>query len=189
MVRYTQDSWTNNAPNLQSNLWGDDPFPAVDSNWDQPGKSFVVSLNQTLGVEGGQHAAVLVFGEQDHRDARRDEPRVERPDQRADSVDLPEQRARVPGRGRSSGVLGRRRVLDALERGAVPQQPGPLRLQGRLLARVRQAHAQSRRSVQHEQEERGRWRFRFVRELGVLGIDRAGQRRVSAPATSSPTSC
>ena len=49
MVRYTQDSWTNNAPNIQSNLWGDDPFPAVDSNWDQPGKSFVVSLNQTLG--------------------------------------------------------------------------------------------------------------------------------------------
>jgi hypothetical protein len=49
MVRYTQDSWTNNAPNLQSNLWGDDPFPAVDSNWDQPGKSFVASLNTTLG--------------------------------------------------------------------------------------------------------------------------------------------
>ena len=49
MVRYTQDSWTNNAPNLQSNLWGDDPFPAVDSNWDQPGKSFVASLNKTLG--------------------------------------------------------------------------------------------------------------------------------------------
>ncbi|HEY7057959.1 MAG TPA: carboxypeptidase regulatory-like domain-containing protein, partial [Vicinamibacterales bacterium] len=49
MVRYTQDSWTNNAPSLQSNLWGDDPFPAVDSNWDQPGRSFVVSLNQTLG--------------------------------------------------------------------------------------------------------------------------------------------
>src|SRR3954451_21193221 len=45
MVRYTQDTWTNNAPNLQSNLWGDDPFPAVDSNWDQPGKSFVTSLN------------------------------------------------------------------------------------------------------------------------------------------------
>ena len=34
MVRYTHDSWKNNAPNLQSNLWGDDPFPAVDSNWD-----------------------------------------------------------------------------------------------------------------------------------------------------------
>src|SRR3954470_22964644 len=49
MVRYTQDAWTNNSPNLQSNLWGDDPFPAVDSNWDQPGKSFVTSLNTTLG--------------------------------------------------------------------------------------------------------------------------------------------
>jgi len=49
MVRYTQDSWTNNAPSNQSNLWGDDKFPAVDSNWDQPGRSFVASLNQTIG--------------------------------------------------------------------------------------------------------------------------------------------
>ena len=71
MVRYTQDSWTNNSPNLQSNLWGDDPFPAVDSNWDQPGKSFVVSLNQTLGSKAVNTPAVLVLGEQDHRDARR----------------------------------------------------------------------------------------------------------------------
>jgi carboxypeptidase family protein len=50
MVRYTQDSWKNNAPSIQSNLWGDDPFPTVDSNWDQPSKSFVASLNQTLGT-------------------------------------------------------------------------------------------------------------------------------------------
>src|SRR3954447_19602436 len=49
MIRYTQDSWTNNSPNNNGNLWGDDPFPAVDSNWDQPGKSFVASLNQTIG--------------------------------------------------------------------------------------------------------------------------------------------
>jgi Carboxypeptidase regulatory-like domain len=49
MVRYTQDSWTNNAPNLQSNLWGDDPFPAVDSNWDQPGRSLVVQLTNNIG--------------------------------------------------------------------------------------------------------------------------------------------
>ena len=49
MVRYTQDSWTNNAPNKFGNLWGDDPFPAVDSNWDQPGKSFMTQLNQTIG--------------------------------------------------------------------------------------------------------------------------------------------
>jgi hypothetical protein len=50
MVRYTQDSWKNDAPSIQSNLWGDDAFPAVDSNWDQPSKSFVTSLNQTLGT-------------------------------------------------------------------------------------------------------------------------------------------
>jgi hypothetical protein len=49
MVRYTQDSWKNKSPSIQSNLWGDDPFPGVDSNWDQPSKSFVASLNQTLG--------------------------------------------------------------------------------------------------------------------------------------------
>src|SRR5436190_318430 len=49
MVRYTQDTWTNNSPSNQGNLWGDDKFPAVDSNWDQPGKSFAISLNQNLG--------------------------------------------------------------------------------------------------------------------------------------------
>ena len=49
MLRYTQDSWKNDAPSIQTNLWGDDQFPGVDSNWDQPSKSFVVSLNQTLG--------------------------------------------------------------------------------------------------------------------------------------------
>jgi hypothetical protein len=50
MVRYTQESWENGAPNLQTNLWGDDPFPAVDSNWNQPSRSFVASLTQTLGT-------------------------------------------------------------------------------------------------------------------------------------------
>jgi hypothetical protein len=50
MVRYTQDSWTNNSPSaFGTGLWGDDPFPAVDSNWDQPGRSFVTQLNQTIG--------------------------------------------------------------------------------------------------------------------------------------------
>jgi Carboxypeptidase regulatory-like domain/TonB-dependent Receptor Plug Domain len=49
MVRYTHDVWKNDSPSIQANLWGDDAFPSVDSNWDQPSKSFVVSLNQTLG--------------------------------------------------------------------------------------------------------------------------------------------
>jgi hypothetical protein len=50
MVRYTQDSWKNDAPSIYTNLWGDDPFPAVDSNWDQPSRSFVAALNQTFGT-------------------------------------------------------------------------------------------------------------------------------------------
>lgn len=50
MVRYTQDSWVNGAPSDFSHLWGDDPFPNVDSKWDQPGKQFVAKLTQTIGV-------------------------------------------------------------------------------------------------------------------------------------------
>jgi hypothetical protein len=49
MVRYTHDVWKNDGPSVQSNLWGDDPFPSVDSNWNQPSTSFVTTLNQTLG--------------------------------------------------------------------------------------------------------------------------------------------
>ncbi len=47
MLRYTQDSWTNSAPS--ANLWGDDPFPAVDSNWEQPGRSLTAQLTQNIG--------------------------------------------------------------------------------------------------------------------------------------------
>ena len=51
MMRYTEDDWDNSAPNAgESNgLWGDDPFPAVDSTWNQPSHSIVAQLNQTLG--------------------------------------------------------------------------------------------------------------------------------------------
>jgi hypothetical protein len=47
MLRYTQDSWT--ATNANAGLWGDDPFPVVGSNWNQPGKSLVAQLNQNIG--------------------------------------------------------------------------------------------------------------------------------------------
>jgi hypothetical protein len=51
MVRYTQDGWKNDAPSVYAqSLWGDDPFPSVDSNWNQPSRSFVASLNQTIGT-------------------------------------------------------------------------------------------------------------------------------------------
>jgi hypothetical protein len=53
MARYTQDSWTNNSPSAQgAGLWGDDPFPAVDSNWNQPARSLVVQLNHNIGSKG-----------------------------------------------------------------------------------------------------------------------------------------
>ncbi|MEM1202228.1 MAG: carboxypeptidase regulatory-like domain-containing protein [Acidobacteriota bacterium] len=53
LIRYTDDSWENGAPNAgeANGLWGDDPFPAVDSTWDQPGSSLVTQLTQTLGAE------------------------------------------------------------------------------------------------------------------------------------------
>ena len=52
MVRYTGDAWLNGAPNAggENGLWGDDPFPAVDSAWDQKGHSIVAQLSQTLGA-------------------------------------------------------------------------------------------------------------------------------------------
>jgi hypothetical protein len=49
MARYTQDSWTNDAPSAYAQLWGDDPYPAVDSNWNQPAKSLVVQLTHNIG--------------------------------------------------------------------------------------------------------------------------------------------
>jgi len=45
MVRYTQDSWK--AENTI--LWGDSQTSTVGSDWDQPGKSLVAQLNQTIG--------------------------------------------------------------------------------------------------------------------------------------------
>ncbi len=50
MFRWTQDSWTNNAPNLYTNLWGDDPWPALESNWSQPSKQIMGRLTSTIGT-------------------------------------------------------------------------------------------------------------------------------------------
>ena len=49
MMRVTQDHWKNDAPSNYSAFWGDDAFPAVDSAWDQPGRSITAQLSQTLG--------------------------------------------------------------------------------------------------------------------------------------------
>ena len=52
MVRYTQDSWKDNAPNAVEQLWGDDAFPVVDSNWNQPSRSLTAQLTHQLGSTG-----------------------------------------------------------------------------------------------------------------------------------------
>ena len=50
MFRWTQDSWSNKAPNLYTNLWGDDPWPSLESNWSQPSKQVAGRLTSTLGT-------------------------------------------------------------------------------------------------------------------------------------------
>jgi hypothetical protein len=49
--RYTQDHFDNPAPNLASSgqgLWGEDPFPAIESTWSQPSKDAIAKLTSTL---------------------------------------------------------------------------------------------------------------------------------------------
>ncbi|MDQ3710662.1 MAG: Plug and carboxypeptidase regulatory-like domain-containing protein [Acidobacteriota bacterium] len=47
--RYTQDHWTNPFPILfGAGLWGDDPFPGVESSWAQPSKQAAIKLTSTL---------------------------------------------------------------------------------------------------------------------------------------------
>ena len=51
MFRFTKDNWTNHAPNGNAalGLWGDDPFPALESNWDIPSQQVVARLTSTIG--------------------------------------------------------------------------------------------------------------------------------------------
>src|SRR5215468_995397 len=46
MVRFINESWVRD--NAAGNFWGDTPFPTLSSDWDQPSKSFVVKLTNTL---------------------------------------------------------------------------------------------------------------------------------------------
>lgn len=52
MFRYTQDNWENPFPNGTSalGLWGDDPWPTLESNWAQPSKQIVGRLTSTIGT-------------------------------------------------------------------------------------------------------------------------------------------
>jgi Carboxypeptidase regulatory-like domain/TonB-dependent Receptor Plug Domain len=46
--RYTQDHWSNKAPNLVGSLWGDDAFPTIEGSWAQPSKQAAVKLTTQL---------------------------------------------------------------------------------------------------------------------------------------------
>ncbi len=48
-ARYTQDDWSNKAPILVGNLWGDDAFPTIEGSWTQPSKQAAVKLTTQLG--------------------------------------------------------------------------------------------------------------------------------------------
>jgi len=48
MFRYTQDSWTDPAPHPNA-LWGDDNFPALNSNWSQPSKMIIGKWTSQIG--------------------------------------------------------------------------------------------------------------------------------------------
>jgi hypothetical protein len=52
MFRYTQDHWTNNSPNGNATLglWGDDPYPVLESNWSQPSRQIVARLTSVIGT-------------------------------------------------------------------------------------------------------------------------------------------
>jgi hypothetical protein len=46
--RWTQESWTNPAPNNGSSFWGESNYPTVQSSWSQPSKSVMAKLSSTI---------------------------------------------------------------------------------------------------------------------------------------------
>jgi hypothetical protein len=46
--RFTNDSWSNPAPNTLG-YWGDDIYPAVEGSWTQPGRQATVKLTKLFG--------------------------------------------------------------------------------------------------------------------------------------------
>jgi hypothetical protein len=48
--RFTQDTWSNKAPNLNGSLWGDDAFPTIEGSWAQPTKQAAIKLTTQLSA-------------------------------------------------------------------------------------------------------------------------------------------
>jgi hypothetical protein len=49
-VKYTRDWWNQGTPSLAGQEWGEDGFPAVDSNWTQPSNLVTLRLSKTIGT-------------------------------------------------------------------------------------------------------------------------------------------
>jgi len=49
-VKYTRDWWNQGTPSLAGAEWGEDGFPAVDSNWTQPSNLVTLRLSRTIGT-------------------------------------------------------------------------------------------------------------------------------------------
>ena len=49
MFRFTRDNSTNNFPNSNL-LWGDDPYPVLESNWAEPSGQVVARLTSVIGT-------------------------------------------------------------------------------------------------------------------------------------------
>jgi hypothetical protein len=47
--RFTRDDWSNGYPIQRTSLWGDDAYPAVESNWSQPSQQLALKLTTELG--------------------------------------------------------------------------------------------------------------------------------------------
>ena len=89
MARYTQDSWTNNAPSVNTQPVGRRPVPGRRLELGPAGQVADGPAEPQHRLEGRQLDLLLVLRQQDHHRPRRRHAEPERPDPAGDAVDLP----------------------------------------------------------------------------------------------------
>ena len=178
LVRYTQDSWTNDSPSAEENAVGRRCVSGRGFELEAAGPIADGPVEPEHRQADGERADVRVLGEPDHRHARRPDAGSERPDQRRDSRHLPGLGEGVRRRPRPPDLLRPRQLQRRpAEHGAVLEQPEPVRVQGRLLGVVREALPESRRRLQLQPEERRRLRPGLRRVVPVRQRGRPDRQR------------
>jgi hypothetical protein len=78
LVRYTDDEWGNPGPTAgdANGLWGDDAFPSIDSNWQQPSESMVAQLNSVIGTSAINTLTYSQSGNEIHITAADQDPQL-----------------------------------------------------------------------------------------------------------------